>query len=168
LLPAEKPMFHRRAATGVAVTQTLDTVDRPRARPTPASPTGSRDSGAVLAPWWVGGVAVLCLLLAFVITGPLTAISARAEVWVPYLVLGTLFPLVVAAVVLRQRSGRALPAWLGIVLTALPIVAIALVAGARHSVLALGLALMQTLICLVLLGRLAMPVRLEMANLRFE
>jgi hypothetical protein len=113
-------------------------------------------------------VALLCLLLALVIRLPLTAISARAEVWVPYLVLGTLFPLVVAAVVLRQRSGRALPAWLGIVLTALPIVAIALVAGARHSVLALGLALMQTLICLVLLGRLAMPVRLEMANLRFE
>jgi hypothetical protein len=47
-------------------------------------------------------------------------------------------------------------------------VAIALVAGARHSVLALGLGLLQTLICLVLLGRLAMPVRLEMANLRFE
>jgi hypothetical protein len=103
-----------------------------------------------------------------VIRLPLTAISARAEVWVPYLVLGTLFPLVVAVVVLRERSGRVLPAWLGIVLTALPIVAIALVAGARHSVLALGLALMQTLICLVLLGWLAMPVRLEMANLRFE
>jgi hypothetical protein len=161
-------VFHRRAATGVALTQTLETVDRRQARPTPASPTGSRDRGGVLAPWWVGGVALLCLLLALVIRLPLTAISARAEVWVPYLVLGTLFPLVVAVVVLRERSGRVLPVWLGIVLTALPIVAIALVAGARHSVLALGLALLQTLICLVLLGRLAMPVRLEMANLRFE
>ena len=167
MLPAEKPMFQRRVATGVALTRTLDTVDRRQARPTPACPTGSRDRGAVLAPWWVGGVALLCLLLALVIRLPLTAISARAEVWVPYLVLGTLFPLVVA-VVLRERSGRVLPAWLGIVLTALPIVAIALVAGARHSVLALGLALLQTLICLVLLGRLPMPVRLEMANLRFE
>jgi hypothetical protein len=102
------------------------------------------------------------LLLGFLLKEPLTAISARAEVWVPYLVLGTLFPLLVAAVVLRERAGRAIPAWWGGLLTALPIAAVALLAGPQHSVLALGLALGQTLICQVLAGWTGLPVQLSL------
>jgi hypothetical protein len=105
---------------------------------------------------------VLCLLLGFLIKGPLSVLSARADVWVPYLVLGTLFPLLVAVVVLTERTGRVLPAWVGLGLTALPVVAVALVAGVWHSLLALGLALAQTLLCLLLAGWTGLPVQLRL------
>jgi hypothetical protein len=106
-LQRENEEHHRRAATGVALTQTLD---RPVERSSPDPSAWRRDGGNDLAPLWVGGAALLCLLLAFVITGPLTAVPARVDVWVPYLVLGTVFPLLVAVIVFRERAGRVLPA----------------------------------------------------------
>src|SRR5215204_741280 len=146
---------------GAALTQTIDVSEERRSPDTPAWP---REAVTAAMPLWVGGVAVLCLLLAFVIKEPLTVLSARADVWVPYLALGTLFPLLVAAVVLIERAGRVFPTWLGIVLTALPIVAVALLAGPWHSLLALGLALGQTLICLLLAGGRGVPLRRLMAG----
>jgi hypothetical protein len=143
----------------VALPQTIEGTPE---RLSPDAKIWPRDSGVALAPLWVGGAAVLCLLLGFLIRAPLTVISARVDVWVPYLVLGTVFPLLAAAVVLTERSGRALPAWLGIVLTALPVVAVALLAGPQHSLLALGLALGQILLCLLMAGWTGMPVQLSL------
>jgi uncharacterized membrane protein YhdT len=98
---------------------------------------------AELSPLWVGGVALLCLLVVYLGKPAFALVSERAPAWALYLTLGTLFPLLVAAVVLIKRAGRGFPAWLGILLTALPIVAAAIVAGPRHSLLALTAGLMS-------------------------
>src|SRR5215216_8065230 len=130
----------------------IHTIDRLDVLPSSAIRPSARGGVATHTPLWVGGVAALCLLLAIMVKVPLTAISARVDVWTPYLVLGTLFPLVVAAVVLLERSGRALPASVGLLLSALPITAVAHFAGVGRNLLAVGLALVQTVLYLMMAG----------------
>src|SRR5687768_6531632 len=100
-------VHRRRASARVALTQTLD---QPHQRSSPETDTWRRGAVSALSPLWVGGAALLCLLLAVVLKAPLTGVLERADVWAQYLVLGTVFPLVVAAVVLLERSGRTFPA----------------------------------------------------------
>jgi hypothetical protein len=98
---------------------------------------------AGLSPLWVGGVALLCLLVVYLGKPAFALVSERPPAWALYLTLGTLCPLVAAAAVLAERAGRVFPAWLGIVLPAFPIVAAAIFAGPRHSLLALTAGLMS-------------------------
>lgn len=106
-----------------------------------------------LSPLWVGGVAVLCVVAANVASSWLSQYWERAIIWAPYLTLGTLFPAILAMVVIWQRGGRRMPVSLTIALIALPIVAAAVVVGPLHVLAALGLAQLQTALCVAIGSR---------------
>lgn len=106
-----------------------------------------------LNPLWVGGVALLCLLSGYLLTPALSVISPRAGVWAQYLALGTLFPALLAAIVWRYRSGRRLSGHITTALAILPIVAITLLAGPVHAVIAIGLATGQTAVSFAVASR---------------
>jgi hypothetical protein len=122
-----------------------------------------RDVMTALSPMWVGGAALLCLLLAFLAKPTLDTVSVRVAVWLQYLTLGTLFPAVVALVLLVERSGRALPKWLETFLIVIPILITPIFAGLQHSIIAVGLALVQTFACLLFGGwnSRTMPVSID-------
>src|SRR5215210_1886790 len=65
------------------------TVDQLEDSSTCATRAWWHDAITALAPLWVGGAAVLCLLLAYLAKPALARVSERADVWAQYLALGT-------------------------------------------------------------------------------
>jgi hypothetical protein len=126
------------------------TAYRQKSVPSPVTSAWWAEVLSFLAPLRVGGLALLCLVPGYLLAPALSALSPRAGVWVQYLALGTLLPAAVAAIVVMERSGRQLPRLVRIALVAIPIVAVSLVAGLTHGVIAVSLAFVQTLICLAI------------------
>ena len=142
----------------------IETVDRADGRPSSPTSAWQSDIVAGLTPLWVGGAALLCLMLVSLAKAALPQAPLGADVWAQYLTLGAVVPAIVAANVLVTRSGRRLPALLEPFLVVLAIVLTAIAAGSRHSAIAIGLALVQTCTCLVTAGRQALPVRITRAR----
>lgn len=112
-----------------------------------------RSVAAALDPLWVGGVAVLCLALGTLAAPLLAPFVTRAVAWAPYLALGSLFPVLTALTVFWQRRGGALPAPLIVALISLPVLAAAIAAGPLTVLVAVGLAALQTVICVTVAAR---------------
>lgn len=109
--------------------------------------------GIVLNPLWIGGVAVLCVLLSTVIASAVTPVIARAGAWLPYLALATLFPLAIAGGALWQRAGGKIPLPLTTSLIAISVLAGAVAAGPTATLIAIGLAQVQTVVCVLIAFR---------------
>lgn len=114
--------------------------------------TGQRITRA-LSPLWVASIGVLCLVLGYLVSPVFTPLFSRAGVWLPYLLLGTLFPGVLAVIVVAHRRGyRAPKPWslIGIVVS---FVGVVIFAGPIHALVAMGVAQLQTAVCAVILRK---------------
>lgn len=103
-----------------------------------------------LSPLWVVGVGLLCLAAGYLVSPFFTPVFARAGVWLPYLLLGTLFPTVLAVVVVGRRAGHTLPVAWSLISIIVSCIAIVIFAGPVHAFVAMGIAQLQTLICAVI------------------
>lgn len=106
-----------------------------------------------LAPLWVVCVGVLSLAVGYLVSPLFIPVFSRAGVWLPYLALGTLFPALLAGVVLAQRAEYKAPAILSLISVSLSCLAVVIFAGPVHAFIAMGLAQIQTAICAVMLRR---------------
>lgn len=121
---------------------------------------------AALSPLWLAGVAVVALGLSLLPAIFLISRGSRLGIWIPYLVLGTVVPAVVTLILLAWRLGRPLPVAVQRLLIVLALVAPVAVAQPGHVLPALGLASLQTAICLGILRRctLSLAVALMAVN----
>jgi hypothetical protein len=118
-----------------------------------------------LAPLWVVGLGVLCLAVGYFASPVLTPVFSRAGVWLPYLALGTLFPVLLAVVVVAQRVGYKAPGGLRLFILAITCSAVFAFAGPVHAFIAIGVAQLQTGICAVFRRRDSSRQRLDLLTL---
>ena len=102
-------------------------------------------------------VSFVCIVVGIIASPALMSVSERAPVWLPYLALGILFPVVNSVAVWSDRKRRALPLAITAPLILAPIVAAGIFAGAQNSLIALAISTAQVLMYVRLAARLGGP-----------
>jgi hypothetical protein len=118
-----------------------------------------------LAPLWVGGLMLLCLLVGHLLFDQWLSLSPKTYDWAQYLLLGTLFPLLIvgAALLPRQRwagSAAARAGQAGLILLVLTGVGLLVVSAGEPLILPLAAAQVLVMSGIVRRGELSQPAQL--------
>lgn len=130
-------------------------------------PTWLDKTFGILSPLWVAGVAVVILGISLLPAAFFLSRGSRLGIWIPYLALGILFPAVMVLVLNWLRSGHLLPVLAQRILIVLALAAPLAVAQAVDVLPALGLALVQTAVCIGILKSRSTPLAVALMSVGF-